>query len=101
VRSWRTSLRRLAPIAKRTEISCCRPADRASSRFATFEHAIKRTIPTTINSTALPNRIGEDPLLELANTASRMGSTLTVWPSLASGYSRARSDAMVAKLACA
>ncbi len=42
---------RPAPIANRTAISFCRPADRASNRFATFAHAINSTIPTTIIST--------------------------------------------------
>jgi len=43
-----------------------------------LEQAINRMIPTTINSTALPNRIGADPLLALPNTTSRIGVTMAV-----------------------
>ncbi len=35
-----------APSAARIASSCCRPSARTSSRFATFAHAISRTMPT-------------------------------------------------------
>ncbi len=44
--SWRTMRQRPAPSETRTAISRDRAADRASSRFATFAHAIRRTKPT-------------------------------------------------------
>ncbi len=40
-----------APSAARTAISRLRPVKRASARFATFEHAIRRTNPAAPNST--------------------------------------------------
>ena len=46
VRSWRMSRRALAPRAAREAISFSRTADRASSRLATFTHAISRTKAT-------------------------------------------------------
>ena len=46
ISSWRTICQRLAPIATRTLISPDRRAALASSRFATFEHAISTTNPT-------------------------------------------------------
>ena len=47
VSSCVTSRRRVAPSESRTAISDARPADRASSRFAMFAHAISRTTPVT------------------------------------------------------
>ena len=43
VSSWRATRPRPAPSARRMAISRCRTDDRASSRFATFAHAISRT----------------------------------------------------------
>ena len=47
---------RPAPIAMRTDISCDRTAARASSRFATFAHAISSTTATTPISTGSVDR---------------------------------------------
>ena len=76
--SCRTNRARLAPIARRTAISCCRTAARASSRFATFEHAISNTMPTTTRSPMPANRIGVDLPLAFAKSASRIGRTVAV-----------------------
>jgi hypothetical protein len=46
MRSWRTMCQRLAPTATRMLISPDRRAAFASSRLATFEHAISTTNPT-------------------------------------------------------
>ena len=43
---WRTTWKRLAPRAVRTATSLVRLAARASTRFATFTHAITSTIST-------------------------------------------------------
>ena len=48
--SWRTSRQRLAPSAARMPISRSRAVARASSRFATFAHAMSSTIPTAPSS---------------------------------------------------
>ena len=50
-RSCRTSRRRPAPSATRSDISRARTAARANRRFATFAQAIRRTSPTTAIST--------------------------------------------------
>jgi hypothetical protein len=57
VSSCRTSRPRLAPIAARIDTSRVRPADRASSRFATFTHAISSTQHTAPNSTISELRV--------------------------------------------
>ena len=51
VSSWRRMRPREAPNAKRTAISFCLEAARESSNPATFEHAIRSTIPTASKST--------------------------------------------------
>ena len=51
VKNCRAKRQRPAPNAIRTAISRCRAAPRASSRFATFAHAINSTRPT------MPSRI--------------------------------------------
>ena len=89
---------RLALSAIRTAISLCRAAERASIRFATFEQAINKTMPATAASTAPANRTIVEPP---PNRTSLTGRTVTVWPSFAAGYSRARTDATVVTLACA
>ncbi len=43
---WRTRRARPAPSARRIAISFCRPVARASSRLATFAHAMRSTRPT-------------------------------------------------------
>ena len=47
VRSWRTSLGRVAPSDSRTDSSFCRVVARDSSRFATLAQTIRRTSATT------------------------------------------------------
>ncbi len=46
MRCWRAMRPRPAPSASRTAISFCREVDRASSRLATFAHAMSSTTPT-------------------------------------------------------
>jgi len=53
VKSCRTRRARFAPNAKRIPISLRRPAARASRRFATFAHAIRRMSPTIAIAIAL------------------------------------------------
>ena len=43
VRNWRVRRERLAPSARRSAISFCRTAARASRRLATLAHAMRRT----------------------------------------------------------
>ena len=66
VSSWRTIRRAPAPIASRTQISRLRAAERASSRFATFTHAISSTSPTIAirmaSGSAKDSRCGEKPV---------------------------------------
>src|SRR5439155_697454 len=50
VSNWIMTWRRLAPRARRTPISIARPAPRASKRFAILAHAMRSTIPVTLNS---------------------------------------------------
>ncbi len=56
VRSWATRRRRLAPSASRRITSPRRTRARASSRFATFTHAMSRTIVTAPASTSTLTR---------------------------------------------
>ena len=51
VSSWRQRRQRPAPIDIRTAISLRRAAARASSRVATFTHAISSTSPPIVNKT--------------------------------------------------
>ena len=55
--SWRTIWNRVAPSARRTAISDCRVAARASSMCATLAQAISRTKPTATSSTDRPSRV--------------------------------------------
>ena len=55
--SWRTIWNRVAPSARRTAISDCRAAARASSMCATLAQAISRTKPTATSSTVRPSRV--------------------------------------------
>ena len=71
--------RRLPPSAARTAISRDRPRPRASSRFATFAHAISSTNATTPASTSDVVR-SSGPTI-----ASRSGSMVTPQPLLVSG----------------
>jgi len=48
VKSWRTMRPRLAPIASRIPISCCRAVPRASSRFAMFAQQMSRITATIV-----------------------------------------------------
>jgi hypothetical protein len=50
VKTWRMSRSGLAPSARRVDISRRRDPARASSRLATFEHAMIRTNPTAPHS---------------------------------------------------
>ena len=94
VMSWRNKRARLAPMARRTAISCCRFTARAMSRLATFEQAMISTSPTMASRTALTNFAPPSPPV-LENSAVVMGCTEMVWPALASGNSCWRLDAMV------
>ena len=67
VSSWRTSCQRPAPIESRIAISPLRAADRASSRFAMFAHAMRSTSPVT------PRRI-------CSGTFASFGTLLWPWP---------------------
>jgi len=60
-RSWRIMRVRPAPIAIRIEISRDRTAARASSRLATFAHAISNTNPTAHTTTTRKGRIAYTP----------------------------------------
>ena len=71
VSSWRTTRPRAAPIAERTANSRWRPAARASSRLATFAHAISSTSATAPNSTS--SAVRTSPVV-----ASRIGTTATL-----------------------
>ena len=51
--SWRTSRQRPAPSAARMPTSRSRAVARASSRFATFAHAISSTMPTAPSSISI------------------------------------------------
>ena len=66
VRSCRTSRPRPAPIAARSAISRSRTDARASSRFATFVHAISSTQATAPSSTRIAGRIRPTDLLAVA-----------------------------------
>ena len=55
--SPRTSTPRSAPSAVRIATSFCRDAARASSRFATFTHAMSSTSPTAPSSTSSAGRM--------------------------------------------
>ena len=50
--NWRTIRERVAPKETRTAISFSRPIARASCRLATLAQAMRRTMPTTVKSTA-------------------------------------------------
>ena len=85
-RSCRTMRQRLAPIDIRTETSCARVAARASSRLATFAHAISRTNATAPVIAANSATMGPPtPLRKASRRSSRSRSV--------SGYALA-SDAI-------
>ena len=71
---------RPAPIAMRTDISCDRTAARASSRLATFAHAISSTTATTPISTGSVDR-PRPP-----TDRSRYGTTIGATSRFVSGY---------------
>ncbi len=77
--NWRTTRKRLAPIAARTAISRCRPSARDSSRFATFVQAISSTMPTA--ATRMPSVVRTFP-----TTCSSSGTIENVNPPFG-GYS--------------
>ena len=66
-----------APREIRTDISRARPADRASSRFATFAHAISRTKPTAPISARKISLIGP-PFTRSLNVITRAVMSLLV-----------------------
>ncbi len=68
--SCRTIRPRLAPSAVRTAISRARYAERASSRLATFAHAMSSTKPTAPSSERKISRIGP-PLKRSLNVIRR------------------------------
>ncbi len=75
IRSWRLIRSRPAPSAERTAISRPRSAARASSRFATFAHAISRT-----NSTAtLTMEVASRNSVSNRASSSRTRFTPTDW----------------------
>ncbi len=53
---WRTMRPRLAPSAKRTAISCCRPEARANSRLAMFNDTMKTIRMTAPSKTSSMGR---------------------------------------------
>ena len=79
VNNCRTTRMRLAPSAARMAISLCRDIARASSRLATFAHAIKSTQPTA------PNRINKAGRMS-PTSASSVGSTPVLLCKFLSGY---------------
>ena len=79
--SWRTIWNRVAPSARRTAISDCRVAARASSMCATLAQAISSTKPTATSSTVRPSRVWP-------TTRSLSGTTCTL--RLVSGYAASR-----------
>ena len=81
-RSCCTIRKRLAPSAKRTAISRCLADPRASRRFATFAHAMSKTMPTTAI------RIWSGWTESLRLLAPRLPSTSWIFESR---YSRLRS----------
>ncbi len=76
--SWRTSLPRPAPSAARTASSRWREVARASSKFATLAHAMRRTKAT---APARTRRAGRTSPV----SCSRTGTTRDVQPVLKSG----------------
>ena len=74
VSNCRTSRQRDAPTAARMLISTDRPAPRASMRFATFAHAMRRTSPVTVSRSAAigrssPRSEGRTPVAALDTSA--------------------------------
>ena len=90
VSSCRKSCRRLAPSAARTASSRVRPTPRASSRFATFAHAMSSTNPTT------PANTSDVVLRSLPTSALCKGSIVTPQPLLVDGEMRAMPAAIEA-----
>jgi hypothetical protein len=81
VSNWRSSRPRPAPIAMRTANSRERARARLSSRFATFAHAINRTMPEMISS--IRTSVQRDGSLWICELRSSIASTLQ--PRLVSG----------------
>ena len=93
--SWRTSRARLAPTEARIANSRRRAVARASSRFATFAHAIRSTRLTAASSPAPAARMYPSSMGWKRTLAA--GTTLTVTFSLVTGYS-ARSRATIVSI---
>ena len=66
VSNCRITLRRLAPNASRTPISFCRMAARASSKFATFAHAMSSARPKAINTGTIKGNCLASRFMKLA-----------------------------------
>ena len=94
VSNCRTSRQRPAPKAVRTAISCCRPAARASNRFATLAQAMSST-----NATA-PAKIKSDARI-FATRSSLSGRICASSFLLSSSGSRGRLRTMVSSSAFA
>ncbi len=90
---------RPAPSDRRTAISFCRAAARASSRFATLAHAISSTRPTIVISTppAL-TMLSRKPGLIVACAS---GTSVTLRPWFSFGYSCSSWRAIVFRFASA
>ena len=95
VASWRSSRRFDAPSAPRTAISRSRAVARASSRCATFAHAISRTNPTAMNSARIAG-------FACFTTSSWSGTTRTrMSPASCTGCSARSCFAMPSSSDCA
>ena len=85
VRSWRTSRKRLAPMASRIAISLLRSPARASNSPATLMQVIKRTRATA----AIRIQVKLTTEFRRSGMMKPVGVSLTLCPSFVSGYSLA------------
>ena len=88
---------RVAPRARRTAISFCRAAPRASSRFATFPHAMSWSSPTQSSSNSRKRRNSA----RSSDHRPTPSTSVTVRTWLVTGYAWARRAATVFTSACA